>query len=115
MCLGPAGDPLRPEEDRSRPARLTELFRPEQHRDSWIAGQLGELRRREAVDAAFRLSLVAELAARRPASADVPIGRSDTVELPVHGVSEFFPDELALILNCSRTQATVLFEQAMTL
>jgi hypothetical protein len=106
---------LRPEEDRSRPARLTELFKPEQYRDSWIAGQLSELRRREAVDAAFRLSLVAELAGRRPAAAEVPVGRSGAVVLPAYGVDEFFPEELALILNCSRTQATVLVEQAMTL
>jgi hypothetical protein len=31
------------------------------------------------------------------------------------GVSEFFPDELALILNCSRAEATSLTEVALTL
>jgi Domain of unknown function (DUF222) len=117
LCLGPAGDPWRPEEDRSRPARLTELFPPEQHSDGWIAGQLEELRRREAADAAYRVALVAELAARRPAALDSPIGRPGAGPEPVlgGGVSEFFADELALILTCSRTAATVLLEQAMTL
>src|SRR5205807_6864374 len=54
---------------------------------------------------------------RRPAALDSPVGRPGAGTGPVldGGVSEFFADELALILNCSRTAATVLLEQAMTL
>src|SRR3978361_1474712 len=103
----------------ARRPRLSELFPPECGTDAWIVGELQELQAREAADAAYRAALVAELAARRPAAADPVIGRAQVEQecgaAPAEGVSEFFPDELALVLNSSRTAATVLLELAQTL
>jgi hypothetical protein len=36
-------------------------------------------------------------------------------DLAPEGVSEFFPDELALTLNCARAMATTLIGHALTL
>jgi len=44
-----------------------------------------------------------------------PAWAPDQGEDRLPGVSEFFPDELALILNCSRAEATSLAEVALTL
>src|SRR5215213_6982071 len=89
--------------------------------DAQLALHLQGVRRGEAELAAFRAELVDELAARRPASADRQRGRAGAAsgrwaaELLDEGVSEFFPDELALIENCSRAQATVEWERSSTL
>nr|WP_239521599.1 HNH endonuclease signature motif containing protein [Geodermatophilus sabuli] len=72
--------------------------------------------------AAYRVDLVASLAGDRPAVFDVPAGApggaaADVVAGPgaPEGVSEFFADELAQVLNCSRSAASVLTDQAVTL
>ena len=61
------------------------------------------------------------LAADRPASDDRRSGTPGAAsgewaaQLLDASVSEFFPDELALILNCSRAEATRLWERCSTL
>ena len=71
--------------------------------------------------AAYKAELVVGLAADRPASADRQRGQVGAAsaewaaQLLDEDVSEFFPDELALILNCSRTAATLLWERSTTL
>jgi hypothetical protein len=78
----------------------------------------------EARLAAYNAELVAELAARRPDALDRQIGEVGAASpdwLPgagreaATGVSEFFADELALILGCSRTAATKLADAATLL
>jgi hypothetical protein len=74
--------------------------------------------------AAYRMELIASFARDRRDTADRPVGlpgaastnwapAEDDDQLP--GVSEFFPDELALVLNCSRAEASALAETALTL
>src|SRR3954468_1957139 len=105
----------------SRPSRLGGLLpggvmTPEQK-----AAQLQRLEEAEAVLAAFKAELVVGLAADRPARNDRRRGQTGAAsgewaaELLDEDVSEFFPDELALVLNSSRTAATQLWEQSMTL
>nr|WP_239522494.1 HNH endonuclease signature motif containing protein [Geodermatophilus sabuli] len=71
--------------------------------------------------AAYRVDLVASLAGDRPAVFDVPAGSPGGAAADVvgpgapEGVSEFFADELAQVLNCSRGAATALTDQAVTL
>ena len=78
----------------------------------------------EARLAAYNAELVVELAARRPDALDRQIGEVGAASpdwLPgagreaATGVSEFFADELALILGCSRTAATKLADAATLL
>ena len=71
--------------------------------------------------AAFKAELVVGLAADRPASGDRQRGQTGAAsgewaaQLLDEDVSEFFPDELALVLNCSRTAATQQWERSTTL
>jgi hypothetical protein len=99
------------------PARLTELMPVGCRTDAEIAGELQRVQQAEARLAAYTAELVTELAGRRPNAVDRQIGEPgaaspDWAPGPgreaVVGVSEFFADELALILNCSRTAATRL-------
>ncbi|MCV2487873.1 HNH endonuclease [Geodermatophilus sp. YIM 151500] len=107
----------------ARPSRLAEILPPAARSDAGIAAELGRLVELEARLAAYRVELIAELATRRPADLDPPPGtpgaaspasRSDGPAAPA-GVSEFFADELALALSCSRTAATVAAGQALLL
>ncbi|WP_158580003.1 HNH endonuclease signature motif containing protein [Geodermatophilus marinus] len=85
------------------------------------AFELGRVQQLKARLAAYEAELIAGLAADRPDSAD---RRPEQPGAPVHdlpgpgtpdGASEFFADELALVLNCSRTQASVTADDALTL
>ena len=75
----------------------------------------------EAVLAAFKAELVVGLACDRPASGDRQRGQAGAAsgewaaQLLDEDVSEFFPDELALVLNCSRAAATQLWEHSTPL
>ncbi|WNV77531.1 HNH endonuclease signature motif containing protein [Geodermatophilus sp. DSM 44513] len=100
------------------------------------AEKAAELQRVQALEsqlAAYKAELVAAFAADRPVSWDqrpcwpgAATAATDTGDRPVgggvaagsgvlDGVSEFFPDELAMTLNCGRATATTLTEQALTL
>jgi hypothetical protein len=83
--------------------------------------QLQRVQEAKSVLAGYEAELVEGLASDRPASDDrqrcQPGAASGewAAALLDEGVSEFFPDELALILNCSRAGATQLWEWATTL
>jgi hypothetical protein len=104
------------------PTRLGELM-PVASRDDVGLGE--EMRRVNIADSrlwAYRLEMVAELAERRrddrdraadqPGAAGVGWCRTSWV---LAGFSEFLPDEVALIMNCSRAEATRLTESALIL
>jgi uncharacterized protein DUF222 len=105
----------------ARRSRLSDLLPASSRSDAAIALELGRIVALEAALAAYKVELIAGLAARRPDSLDRQLGQPGAaspdwvpgVELPpAPGVSEFFADELAVILNCSRTAATVLADTA---
>ena len=89
------------------------------------AAELRRVQRLKAELAAYEVELVAAFAADRPDTLDRRPGQrgaaadtgDDSVPGPgaPDGVSEFFADELALVLNSSRQAATVLTEHAATL
>jgi hypothetical protein len=105
----------------ARPSRLGELLPVELMTPEQKASQLQLVDEAEAVLAAFKAELVVGLAADRPASGDRQRGQVGAAsgewaaQLLDADVSEFFPDELALVLNCSRAAATQLWERSTTL
>jgi hypothetical protein len=106
------------------PARLGEMMPVVARTQAERAAELERVNRVEAQLAAYKAELVAGMAAesshtadRRPgmpgaAATDPAVSPADD-RLP--GVSEFFPDELAMILSCSRPAATTLTEHSLTL
>jgi hypothetical protein len=108
-----------PAETTSRPMRLDEMLPAEFLTDEELAREIERRGQAESIIAAYKAERIAQLAARRPASADPRPGRpgatAERDERLPDCVSEFFPDELAMILNCSRTGATVLTEVSQTL
>ena len=113
-------EPLRPGVTR-RPSRLTDVLDPAGFDDRGLAGELAAVRRARSQLAAYEAAVVAELAARRPATTDL------TEDQPGHGVegwgpdrvpagvSEFFADELAALTRCSPAAATGLAERSLVL
>jgi Domain of unknown function (DUF222) len=108
----------------ARPTRLGEMMPVAARTDAEIAVEVRRVQQLEARLAAYTAELVAELAARRPDSLDRQLGEPGAASpdwLPgpgreaATGVSEFFADELAVILNCSRTAATRLADTAALL
>ncbi|MGY1825436.1 DUF222 domain-containing protein [Blastococcus sp. SYSU DS0541] len=83
------------------------------------AAELRRLQARRAMDAAYEAELVLGLAADRPDTDDPPPGhpgaRRRGPGSPVPGTSEFLPDELAAVLNCSRPFATGVLSDAYVL
>jgi hypothetical protein len=86
------------------------------------AAELQRVQQAKAELAAYELELVAAFAADRPASLDRRPGEPGAAadadaedDAAPAGVSEFFPDELALTLNCARATASALTEHALTL
>ena len=94
------------------PSRLGELLPVDQMTAEQMAGHLQRLQAVKAEIAAFETELVDGLAAKRPVSDDRQRGEVGAASgewaarLLDVSVSEFFADELALILNCSRAEAT---------
>ena len=105
----------------ARPSRLGELLPVDLMTPEQKATHLQRIEQAEAVLAAFKAELVVGLATDRPASDDRQRGQGGAAsgewaaQLLDEDVSEFFPDELALILNCSRRAATELWERSTTL
>ncbi|TYP89650.1 DUF222 domain-containing protein [Blastococcus xanthinilyticus] len=83
------------------------------------AAELRRVQARRAMDAAYEAELVMGLAADRPDTDDPPPGhpgaRRRGPGSPVPGTSEFLPDELAAVLNCSRSFATGVLSDAYVL
>ncbi|MGY1836447.1 DUF222 domain-containing protein [Blastococcus sp. SYSU DS0510] len=80
-----------------------------------VADLLGQIVAAEARLAALRVELVMDLAAARPAPADPLPGGERAGTVGPAGVSEFVPDELAAVQNCSRAAAVTLLEHAEVL
>jgi hypothetical protein len=101
----------------ARPARLGEVLPVAERSPAEVARELQQVERLEAVLRAYKAELVLGLAAHRPAEPDRPdapwTGGSD--RSPVPGASEFFVEELAVVLNCSPRAAARLAEEAFTL
>jgi hypothetical protein len=104
-----------------RPSRLGELLPVDLMTAEQKAANLQLVEEAESALAAFKAELVVGLATDRPASSDRQRGQvgaaSGEWAAPQldEDVSEFYSDELALILNCSRTAATQLWERSTTL
>src|SRR3954454_9800444 len=105
----------------SRPSRLGELLAVELMTPEQKASHLQRVQQATSMLAAFEAELVVGLATDRPVSLDRRRGQTGAAsgewaaQLLDADVSEFFPDELAMILNCSRAAATQLWEHAATL
>src|SRR5688572_29319346 len=114
-------DDLLPPEVVQRPSRHGELLPVERMTPEQKTANLQLVAAAEAQLAAFRAELVVGLAADRPATDDRRSGQPGAAsgewaaQLLDASVSEFLPDELALILNCSRAEATRLWEWCSTL
>ena len=107
---------------RSHPTRLGELMPVASRDDAQLAD---EIRRANDADSrlwAYRVEMIATLAARRRDDRDRAPGHGGAASsgwgypgAGQEGLSEFFADELALILDCSRAEATRLTAAALTL
>jgi hypothetical protein len=94
------------------PLRLSELMPVHTRTPREKALELQRIARAESQLAAYKVEVVASFARDRTESSEWAGGQDDDA-LP--GVREFFPDELALVLDCSRAEATSLAETALTL
>jgi hypothetical protein len=115
------GRPAPADPDR-HPTRLGELM-PVAARDDAALAQ--EMRRANIADSrlwAYRVEMIVQLAYRRRDDCDRPAGMPGAsspswaaMSPPPEGVSEFLADEVAMIMNCSRSEATTLTSVAWTL
>ena len=105
----------------ARPTRVGELLQVELMTPQQKAAQLQRVGEAEAVLAAYKAELIVGLATDRPSSDDRQRGQTGAAsgewaaQLLDEDVSEFYPDELALILSSSRAAATRLWERSTTL
>jgi hypothetical protein len=105
----------------SRPSRIGDLLPVALMTPEQKAVQLQRVQEAESVLAGYKAELVVGLAGDRPASDDRQRSQPGAASgewaaaLLDEDVSEFFTDELAVILNCSRAGATQLWEWATTL
>ncbi|RZU33270.1 HNH endonuclease signature motif containing protein [Blastococcus saxobsidens] len=87
--------------------------------DSEIAAELERVQARRAMDCAYEAELLMALAANRPDSEDPPPGhpgaRRRGPGSPIPGTSDFLPQELAMVLNCSPVFAAGLLSDAYQL
>ena len=116
---GPSADgwPV-PEGVVSRPSRLSEVLPVAVRSDAEIALELGRIVAVEAALVAYKTELVMGLAGHRPDAVDPAPGRPGAggdAEGPIPGTSEFFVDELALVLNGSARSAGTLARDAYVL
>src|SRR5215218_1444297 len=121
LCPAPWEDVALPRGVVSRPSRLGDLLPVSSMTPQQKAAHLQRVEEVEAALAAYKAELVVGLATDRPARDDRQRGQVGAAsgewaaQLLDEGVSEFFPDELALILNRSRASATELWERCTTL
>lgn len=88
---------------------------PRRRTSAESASLLQQITAAEAQLAALKLDLVLDIAAERPAPADPRPGEARAADVGPPGTSEFALDELALVLNTSRTAAVTLFDQGHVL
>ena len=121
-CSPDDGGWVPPAERDWHPTRLGELM-PVATRGE--AGLASEIRRANVADArlwAYRVELVTQLAVRRRADRDRPADKPGSAapgwvesNWVLDGYSEFLPDEVALIMNFSRGEASRFLVTALTL
>ena len=105
----------------ARRSRLSEVVQPEFFDDETVAGELQRLGDARAQLAAYEVSLVVRLAALRPdlwdLAPDQPGAATDgwVPGRTFTGITEFFVDELALVLGCSRARAHRLADTSLVL
>ena len=106
------------------PTRLGELMPVAARTEAEMDAELERIVRVEGALAAYKAEIIACRARRRPDTSDrkpgtpgaaSPAWAPQDEDDPLPGVSEFFPDELAMTLNCSRGTATTLAEHSLTL
>jgi hypothetical protein len=96
----------RPRPGAERPSRLAEIFPAGVRSEASVSHELTNVTAlRDQLDA-YEMHLIMDLAARRrePDPADTRPGRENrdgTADGPIPGVSEFFVDEVAMLLDCS--------------
>jgi hypothetical protein len=121
LSPAPVGAELVPAGVTARPSRLGEVLPVALMTPQQKARQLQRIGQVESALAAFKAELVVGLATDRPASDDRIRGQVGAASKAWsdgqldEDTSEFFGDELALVLNCSRTAATTLWEECTTL
>ena len=102
----------------ARPSRLSEVLPVAVRSDAEIALELGRVVAVEAALVAYKAELVMGLAGHRPDALD-PVpgqpGAGGHSDGPIPGTSEFFVDELALVLNGSARTAGTLARDAYAL
>ncbi|WP_164704563.1 DUF222 domain-containing protein, partial [Blastococcus litoris] len=122
--VGPPEPEFLPAGVTARDTRLGELLPVSSRTDAELAVELQRIEQVEGQLAAYKLEVVAELADRRPDTHDRQLGEPGAASPdwlpgpgrePAAGVSEFFADELAMVLGCSRTAATKLADCALLL
>jgi Domain of unknown function (DUF222) len=121
LHVSPDADLVPADPDR-HPTRLGELM-PVAARDDVGLGE--EMRRANIAERrlwAYRLEMVAQLAVRRRDDRDPAPGQPGAAvpgwtrtSWVLEGFSEFLPDEVAMIMNCSRAEASKLTEAALLL
>jgi hypothetical protein len=107
----PWPEPAPPPGVEVHPARLGEMMPVARRTQAERAAELERITLVEGQLAAYKAELVAEMARAGGADDDRRAGGEE--RLPE--AAEFFPDELALILRCSRAAATALAEVALSL
>jgi Domain of unknown function (DUF222) len=111
-----------PHDPDRRPTRLGEMLPPAARSEAELGAEFGRVNAADSQLWAYRVELIVDLAARRPAGRDRQPGTPGAASpawagpesLP-DGVSEFVPDEIAMLMNCSRAEATTLTCVAWTL
>ncbi|MGY2128447.1 DUF222 domain-containing protein [Blastococcus sp. SYSU DS0617] len=100
--------------DSEPPGRVERLgaWLPRRRSSSESARLMQQVTVAEAQLAALKCELALDIAADRPAPVDPRPGEAGAAGAGPDGVSEFVLDELALILNASRTAAVTLLDQA---
>jgi hypothetical protein len=102
----------------ARPSRLSEVLPVAVRSDAEIALELGRIVAVEAALVAYKTELVMGLAGLRPDALDPMPGQpgaGGNAEGPIPGTSEFFVDELALVLNGTARSAATLARDAYAL
>jgi Domain of unknown function (DUF222)/HNH endonuclease len=102
----------------ARPSRLSEVLPVAARSDAEIALELGRIVAVEAALVAYKTELVMGLAGHRPDALDPAPGQPGAAgnsDGPIPGTSEFFVDELALVLNGSARTAARLARDAYVL
>ncbi|MGY2078215.1 hypothetical protein ACI79Q_20445, partial [Blastococcus sp. SYSU DS0828] len=118
VTVGPVSPPSEWELADPDPTRWDEplsAWLPARRGAAEAAELLGQIVAAEARLAALRAELVMDLAAARPAPADPLPGGERAGQVGPAGASEFVPDELAAVQNCSRTAAVTQLEHAEVL